>query len=627
MGEPKPPWSTGNDKADQWLRQSGCDQQILDRFAEVPQLKRKSIILRCMEKPPTNIEAWLTACIRNNADQELEARLTGMASVHRVSPYTNRPVQQIPNAVSAPARAPPVGDGRGGPTASLLEQSGTPSMDNRVNDRLPKLSSDLFASWPHDKSAMLRGLMSNLASHNLAGLLALSPVDQAGVAFAIMVAVPNDPALIDPYVDQWLRRLAMLRGSSPSVVPSGAWGKSAAATSWKVQFIIAGMPTCMSAVTVASVQRILPKLHPTVSWDFCPVLYMQKESDDGMVVQDVYQRVGLNVRTDVTSLLELAAKMDDSWPSWKEENVKFVLISSIGSDLAQSVPDRVLHHGHLHHPRTRWLWGMVSASEALRAKVGDNGVADVLFVPTNIDGPFQEAVTHLWGPPVAGLDQVESTRWAGTARMSVFSTPGSFNLVPVCQNESSSKDAIDDWTGPSDQVLKQLHAAHPTFIPSDLGKLATARLFRERLMTAEESQLLESMQMRHASGEQRLCSRQFWSRWYGFHHTPAQTLLAENLPCAGMIIPTTGMQAPTNLPAEAASPCGRERYCLGCENNLAIMSSGYQTYMVTDILLALMTKCLGTWNAQASGDAVSWTRSNAVARAHVCGDDCPHALK
>ena len=60
-----------------------------------------------------------------------------------------------------------------------------------------------------------------------------------------------------------------------------------------------------------------------------------------------------------------------------------------------------------------------------------------------------------------------------------------------------------------------------------------------------------------------------------------------------------------------------------CEKHLAVLSKGFQTYTVTDLLLSLLTKASRTWTGQEAGNGEGWTRSSACSREHMCGDDCP----
>ena len=614
-------WTTGNPNADQWVEEQNCDPQVLARFASMPKQKRKSIIVRCMSKTPENLSAWLGACIRNWEEQDLEARVTGIASVHRAPapPGSGNPYAAIPTAVGPQVAIP----------ASLHSSSQAPSssMDssallNELSGTLPTLSTDLYAAWPMQKSALIRVASECLSGAALAAFFSLPVPDQTALAFTIMVAAPENPTLRAALVDAWLNRLVTLRSSSlvPTLPTLSAAGAHTAG--YKVQFILAGLPTCMCAVVVAGVQLILPKLHPQVSWEFCPVLYLAEEAPDGVPVKETFAKVGLPMREDITSLQNLVGQMSSLLQEWSADKVKFVLISCLSHDAGLGCSNTLQPH-HLHDKANRWLWGMVSASEALRNQVGDSSVADVLITPHNSAGDLVQEVTTLWGPAATGMERFDDERLAGSPRPAFFCTPTGLSIVPVCECESNTSQPIDEWTGPSMQNLSAAQKTLPGFVPAHLSKLATELLFREREFKPEENVILKSMRMRHSSGEDRLCSRQFWCRWYGYNNTPVQKVLLDHDACAGMIIPTTGTVAPPGLPASSTSACGKDRYCLGCEKHLAILSRGFQTYAVTDLLLALLTKASQAWTGQDAAITECWTRAHSVAREHVCGDDCP----
>lgn len=618
---PEHPWSTGNPNADQWLEEQCCDPQVLTRFAGMPKHKRRSIIVRCMNKMPENLSAWLGACSRNWEEQDLEARVTGIASVQRAAgpagsaiPHGAIPAAAalqvaIPASVRSSSRAPASSTD---PSTFLNELSGT----------VPKLSTDLYAAWPMQKSALIRVASECLSGRALAVFFSLPVPDQTALAFTIMVAAPEDPTLRAAIIDAWLNRLATLRGSSPMPALPTLSAADAHTAGCKVQFILAGLPTCMCAVVVASVQLILPKLHPQVSWDFCPVVYLTDEAADSVPVKETFEQVGLPLRDDITSLQKLVGQMSSLLKDWSADRVKFVLVSCLTHDAGLSGSNTLEPH-HLHNKANRWLWGMVSASEALRNQVGDSSVADVLISPQNSSADLVQEVTTLWGPAATGMERFDGERLAGSPQPAFFCSPTGLSIIPVCECESNTSQPIDDWTGPSMQNLSAVQKTCPGFVPSHLSKLATELLFRERDFKQEESAILKSMRMRHSSGEDRLCSRQFWCRWYGYNHTPVQKVLLDHDACAGVIIPTTGTVAPPGLPASSTSACGKDRYCLGCEKHLAILSRGFQTYVVTDLLLALLTKASQAWTGQDAGTMECWRRSHSVAREHVCGDDCP----
>ena len=73
---------TGNPRADCWYHDHPNDAEVKLKFMEMPVYRRKSIILKAMDRPPDNLESWLIACHRNWITQELEKRVAGGASVY-----------------------------------------------------------------------------------------------------------------------------------------------------------------------------------------------------------------------------------------------------------------------------------------------------------------------------------------------------------------------------------------------------------------------------------------------------------------------------------------------------------------------------------------------------------------
>ena len=587
----------------------------------MPQHKRKSIIVRCMRNAPENLSAWIGACVRNFDEQNLEAQVTGIASQHRP---TTGAVSANPYGASQVSCAPEA------PVPIYVRSSSqvsAPPMDtsiapNELCGSVPQLSSDLFTAWPMQKSTLIRKASECLSGAAQAAFFSLPVADQTALAFTIMVAAPENPSLRAGLVDAWLSRLAALHGAAPRpMLPSSA-AADARPAGCKVQFILAGLPTCMCAVVVASVQLILPKLHSQVSWDFCPVVYLTDEGADGVNVKEAFAQVKLPMCDDITSLEKFVGQMSTLLKDWSADKVKFVLVSCLTHDAGLDGAKTLQPH-HLHNKANRWLWGMVSASEALRTQVGDSNVADVLICPQNSSADFVQEVTALWGPAATGMERVDDERLAGSPRPAFFCTPTGLSIMPVCECESSTTQPIDDWTGPSMQSVCAVRKTSPGFLPTHLSQLATEMLFREREFSQDENTILRALRMRHSSGEDRLCSRQFWCRWYGYHHTPGLKVLMDHEACAAMIIPTTGTAAPPGLPASSTSACGSERYCLGCERHLAILSRGFQTYVVTDLLLALLTTATQAWTGHDAGPTARWTRSHTVVREHICGDVCP----
>ena len=74
------PWSTGSELTDRWIIDNHVDPAVLEKFALLPKMNRKRIILNCIQKPVQNPDAWITACVRNWQTNETEQRLTRAAN-------------------------------------------------------------------------------------------------------------------------------------------------------------------------------------------------------------------------------------------------------------------------------------------------------------------------------------------------------------------------------------------------------------------------------------------------------------------------------------------------------------------------------------------------------------------
>ena len=616
-------WSTGNGTCDAWLMNADCEPDVLDRFATMPQKQRKRIILRCMENPVDNIDAWLSACVRNYEDKQLELRTIG-SPARRAIPYP-RSAQgsDLSPAASSSGRssqesrvclpAPPPVSTPGRDLAAVT---------TALNVDIPQISRDLFACWPNNKSRCIAIVLGMLQGGVLAAFVSLTSQDQAAMAFALMVALPQDAEIRNQMLNAWMERLDLLRGGNSQQSMPMTVSNTPGRKICKVQCIVAGMPTCMAAVTISAVQKVVDQLHREVRWDFCPVIYLSEEFPDKLSVVEVFEAMRVSVRAEVSSLSLLVNELRNLWTEWAVGETNFVLVSCLSpGDRDGSFPPLEPHL--LHEKPRRWMWGMVNLAKALRGKVGDERVAELMISPPGGAADYVNQVSTLYGQAIMGTEQTDVEKFACTLRPDVFCTPSGVRYVPCCEYSIETSSPIDGWTSPPTQSLTQVQQLIPRFVPSTLIQLTTDEMFNQRVLSADEQTVLATLRMRHSSGEDRLCHRPLWLRWMGFHDTPAQRLLTNHLPCLGRIIPSTGTLADEGLPPTSTSSCGQKRFCNHCEEVLTILSCGYQTWFVADVLVALFTKALPTWTHQPGAAADMWGRY-AVARDHVCGEGCPH---
>ena len=622
---PSVPWSTGNRAADAWLNDHQLDPDVLEKFSAVPPTRRKSIVLRCMEKPPDNLSAWLCACSRNYQDQELERRVTGAASVQRptsLSPAGGRMASSAPSVVPTAGVPGSLPDSSGLPGAVPHKTSASALLSAETSP--PQFSHTLFKSWPRNKSSMLAELGVALQPETFGDILLQSATDQSALAFAIMIAAPAEPSDRDVAVRQWLRRLSSLSGSCPAAPVVQPAGASPTQQTLRLQFVMAGFGVCEAAVMVGALQKVLPRFHGGVILEFTPVICIPKADCDDVAAEDCFSRFGIVLADGITSFQTFADQLETLWQSWERDEVKVITLTNVGPHATTGRPGRKLTNRDLHAPDIRWVWMMVNASNAIRSRMGDQAVADLFLGPGSVDSDLQQQLQLLWGPELTARTASQGDSLALASRPRVWSTPGNFSVVPVLEQQQDLKSPVEGWSGPSaEQVAATLREASP--LPSTVAQLAVTRLFQERALSALEAQVLQTYIVINAAGEKRLPSRAWWLRAHGMAGTPAEAVLTESFrPCLRHIISTTGLQAPPGVPATVGAPCGAQRYCRACEAFLDLLSGGYETVWTTDMLLAFVGKCVTTWTAGNLNSGVVWERSGRCDRTHHCTDGCQH---
>ena len=205
----------------------------------------------------------------------------------------------------------------------------------------------------------------------------------------------------------------------------------------------------------------------------------------------------------------------------------------------------------------------------------------------------------------------------------VHSTPSGFTVFSVIDNEVLKKDPVEKWGAPDFVAWQKKYPTLPV-APSMVGRLKTMKLFRERVLSRDQEDMLKAVTVKGENGCQTSMGRTRFLTLYGYHGTPAEQLLEERFPCHQLVFPSTGHAATKS--SHLTGPCGEKRFCQNCEKVFAIIDESFPTYVVCDVLLALFTKVAPTWSGQVPVDSTMWARKSDVGRQHKCGPSCPGHL-
>mgnify|MGYP000373527579 CR=1 FL=1 len=283
---------------------------------------------------------------------------------------------------------------------------------------------------------------------------------------------------------------------------------------------------------------------------------------------------------------------------------------SLSTQSFENASSEMAAESELHNKSTRWMWSVVRLSHDLRLTVGDNNVTELTLAPPHASPKVVARLESLFGPMGCEYNQVAPVPC-------VFGVPSDFVVTKCHDDQDTAGSVLDGWA-----MLAEPARREKTFGPGLLSmicKAAESKLFEERPLTPAESSALATYRVKHnTTGEERLCSRDWWMRWWGFHQTPHQTFLDTEKPCSRTIISVTGLRADESL--SCAKPCGRDRYCKACEQVFHSLDNTFSVPAVIDCMVAIMNKALKTWRDGKASD--QWARASVPDRLHACGADC-----
>jgi hypothetical protein len=609
---------TGNKVADFWYHDHINDAEVKLKFMELPVYRRKSIILKAMDRPPDNLESWLIACHRNWMTQELEKRVAGGASVYGRGQYLQHVPPQSPMRSAQGDGLPQHAHWSPGSTVGTGSSGHDPIVQfARITSTttLPTWAPDMHACWPSQKSSLMGKFLSLLHGDVQSRVCALPPTTQASLAFALMVAGSADNPSPDESVTQWLLRLDALNNKGPCASVS-AQPNQDFKQKFQLQIIMTGESAPLSVMTTKAFEGVMSSLRSEIQWDLLPTVCIADRDADGASAGETARRLRVNLNDSVHDFNSLSQYFTSNIPDFKRQNTKFFFVNILSTQAFENPSSEMASEAELHSKSTRWLWSIIRLSHDLRQCVGDCSVAELTLAPRHAGSSVVARLESLCGPLV--IDSKMGCEYNQVAPIPcVFGVPSDFVVTKCHDEQDTAGSVLDGWT---------MHAQPPrrekTFGPGLLSvicKAAECKLFEERLLTPAETSALETYKMKHnTTGEERLCSREWWMRWWGFHQTPHQKFLDTENPCSRTIISVTGLRADESSPC--AKACGRDRYCKACEDVFQSLDKAFSFPAVIDCMVAIMNKALKTWRDGKASD--QWARASVPDRLHTCGADC-----
>ena len=605
---------TGSKISEDWFRQHVLDAEVVEMFMEVPQRRRKSVILKCIQNPPENVHSWLFAVVRNHRNAELEKQLLAQASVHKSGQPGRTPTASISSTQSDASvdlrgndtvRATPVQS----PTGLARLASGA-----RQSADVPSWSSDMIALWPDSKSQLVARFMALLSPTNQGAVASLVPQTQACVALAVALLAQDNHAA-DSLTAEFVRRLQQ-PDLTRRCATSDASSTSRPSSCHQLQLVFASPETAVALVFTTCLIRAMEKMYPG-AFNYLPLIVVSSQISPTLTAEA--EKLKLSLNDAVTCPATLENYFESSKSTFKQYNVKTFFVSLIPAD-TDCGGRTSMQRGkpRLHGEGLRFLWSVVKCSHFLRAAVGDDAVCELTFAPSSMDDAMKVELAQVTGP----LTSTSHASYNTVAPVPVvFATPSGCGVVAGFRSsDHDTSTAIDGWQVSKDpQVSEEVSGGLITFIV----KTSEITVFQGRPLSPLEQKTIEDFTMTHVNtGERRLCSREWWFRWYGYVKTPLQATLHSQYPCHSMIFSATGSQAAPGVPG--GEPCGKRRYCIACEKVFLILDKTYCLPIMVDAAVALLAKSLLLWNE--AGDPAAWKRNPGVSRTHECGPSCPLAV-
>ena len=602
---------TGFAVGDRFFEEHVFEQQIRLEFLEIPQWKRKSIIVKCMERMPDNIHSWLASCIRNNRTSELAKRLEHGANVHQPRSAASR--ANMSGAGLSPEARRACGFSQLSVATQPVEPSGRLGANGMDRREPAPWIAEVIDAWPDKKSKVVQGFLTSISPATQAKVQTLAPATQACVAMSVALhACEGDSA--DILTDECLRRLQAGTQGGPTS-GTGVISPRPASAIIQLQLIFVAPEPLVALVLARSVSSAMETVCPG-AFLLLPLVIVSQQDAPSVRLPLEAERLKLTIDSATTSLATMEAFIESNKANFKQYGIKTVFVSMIDAvtDVAGSPPQR--NATALHSAAYRFLWQVTRCSHSLRATTGDNGVCELVFAPSKLEDDMKTELGKVVG-------QMSATRNVTYNHVvpapCVFCIPGGSAVVPVCRADEFQTQEIDGWSLSAEpHVTEDMSGGLISFIAraSEIG------VFQERPLTLLEQTTISSFTMTHAqTGEKRLVSREWWLRWFGYNKTSLMNHVNTLFPCHVRIFSVTG--APAVSGPASGDPCGKLRYCSNCEKAFAVLDGTFSLPVMVDATVALVIKARQLWSS--GQDDVPWVRHVDINRTHMCGASCPYA--
>ena len=602
---------TGFPLGDQWFNDNVFEQQVRQEFFEIPQWKRKGIIIKCMEKMPDNIHSWLAVCIRNNRTNDIQRRLEKEANVH--VPRSGPPRVNTSGAAVSPEVRRSCAPSQPSVAAQPVESTrrvGPSGVDRREP---AAWAAEVIDAWPEKKSRLVQCFLSAISPATQARVQGLAPATQAVVAMSVALNVCEGDSA-DAVTQECIRRLQSGTASRPTP-GTGIMSPRPASATIQLQLIFVAPEPLVSLVLAKSFMSVMESMCPG-AFSLLPLVIISLRDAPCMALAPEAERLKVSIDGATTSLSTMETFIENNKANFKQYGIKTVFISMIEAVTGAGGAPPQRSASALHGGAFRFLWSVARWSHSLRAITGDNAVCELAFAPTKLEDDLKSELGKVVGPMTTTANV--SYNRVGPAP-SVFCTPGGSAIVPVCRAIDYETQEIDGW-----RVTSECHVPEDMTggIISFIARASEIRVFQERPLTMVEQTTIYNFTMNHTqTGEHRLVAREWWLRWFGYNKTPVMNMLNSLFPCHVRIFSVTG--APVVGDAAGGDPCGRLRWCTNCEKAFAVLDGTFSLPVMVDATVAMMIKARQLWSS--GQDEAPWVRHVDINRTHMCGASCPYA--